>query len=128
MSAKHTPGPWGMYPDEWTDKATAIIAAPSAGPQNRVIAFIGEECGEDYDTTDDNYRALDETDLANARLIAAAPALLEISRTLVADAQRDYAAIGRERNCDGEYLRKADRASLVLQARAALALVSEDSQ
>jgi hypothetical protein len=62
-----------MYPDEWTERATAIIAAPSAGPQNRIIAFVGEDGdAEDYGETGDDFRGLDDTDRANAAFIVCA--------------------------------------------------------
>lgn len=69
--SKHTPGPWDLLP-------LAACQAVQAGPDNRIchlpdhVEFDGSPCGsiESQDKTQD------EID-ANARLIAAAPELLE---------------------------------------------------
>lgn len=60
--SKHTPGPW-------IATGTTVSEQASYGTGNRVVA----ECGQSTNG---------ETDLANARLIAAAPELLEILKTI----------------------------------------------
>jgi len=54
-------------------------------------------------------------------LCANAAHLLEVCETLVLDADKDYARIGKDRSCNPEYLRMADRASLILRARVIIA-------
>jgi hypothetical protein len=62
MEAKHTPGPWFVEPEEASEHRGIAICAADA----TVATILPEEDGP----------ALDETDWANARLIAAAPDLL----------------------------------------------------
>lgn len=62
MKTKYTPGPW-------VATGTTVSEQASYGTGNRVVA----ECGQSTNG---------ETDLANARLIAAAPELLEALRSL----------------------------------------------
>ena len=62
VSAKHTPGPWTIRQSYSSERI--IVKAPQ--PTNRVLAGFGSED-----------EPLDDTDVANARLIAAAPELLQ---------------------------------------------------
>jgi hypothetical protein len=65
MKAKHTPGPWTLTAD---GAGWYIECSPERGHS---VAYIRAEIGEeDPDTSDDEKEA-------NARLIAAAPELLE---------------------------------------------------
>jgi hypothetical protein len=57
----HTPGPWTARPSKYRDGEWVVQAGM---PTNRVLAYFGDR------------DPLDETDIANARLIAAAPDLL----------------------------------------------------
>lgn len=63
---KHTPGPW-MTLHQRSQKRHAILTDNAAGPLQMVIAYT------------DNHSTLttDEYQAANARLIAAAPAMLD---------------------------------------------------
>ena len=71
METKHTPGPWTVTAD---GAGWYIECAPERGHS---VAYIMAEIGEeDPDTSDDEKEA-------NARLIAAAPDLLEALQWLV---------------------------------------------
>lgn len=65
--SKHTPGPWYFGSNERQPQI-----ASESDPRGRTIALV-------YDGTDD------ETKVANANLIAAAPELLQILETIVED-------------------------------------------
>lgn len=87
MKAKHTPGPWTLTAD---GAGWYIECSPERGHS---VAYIRAEIGEeDPDTSDDEKEA-------NARLIAAAPELLEalqaVSRSFPTD--RDMRDAGWER-------------------------------
>lgn len=58
----HTPGPWTAVPSKFRDGELIVQAGM---PSNRILARFGD------------LYPLDEIDHANARLIAAAPKLLE---------------------------------------------------
>lgn len=58
---KHTPGPWSVRPDEWTEHRALAIEAECG-----TIAVIGNDMDVGYD----------EVDEANARLMCYAPELL----------------------------------------------------
>lgn len=74
MSAAHTPGPWAAKRSEYLDET---IIVQSAMPSNRVLAqFDGDGDGAD------------ETDEANALLIAASPDLLAALQSVM-DEWRD---------------------------------------
>jgi hypothetical protein len=60
--SKHTPGPWTAAPSKY---AEGVLVVKAGMPSNRVLARFGSDA-----------EPLDETDEANARLIAAAPDLL----------------------------------------------------
>lgn len=66
--SKHTPGPWIVEPDEWTGrKSDLIVGNMNATPANRyIVCMLGDETDE-----------RNETDTANAALVAASPELQE---------------------------------------------------
>lgn len=72
MEAKHTPGPWNVFhdhPDVDTAKAIAFIRPAGSAPREQEIASL--YCCD-----------LQPEQKANARLIAAAPELLEVVHEL----------------------------------------------
>lgn len=74
MSAKHDKGPW--LAQRWSDSHRDYnIHAEDGG----IIALVSGRCGE-----------LAESDAANARLIAAAPELLEALEAMVQEYGRRY--------------------------------------
>ena len=79
MSAKHTPGPWS-YPRYPNGVSTLVYAAAGGKPEAFPVASA-------------TYGVPDEEREANARLIAAAPELLETLETLLSlhDARVDTA-------------------------------------
>ena len=75
MSAKHTPGPWNAFNS---------IKAIGVGSERSDVAWVRfEECG-----LRDTARSQEE-DEANARLIAAAPDLLDALQVMLDAAQHD---------------------------------------
>ena len=92
MSAKHTPGPWSLSPAE-----DGVIEAQD-GEDFICVAVAGNP-----------EAACRQRDLANARLIAAAPDLLEALRNLVG---------GIDASARGAVLRDARE---MIAARAAIA-------
>lgn len=68
---KHTPGPWIVNPDTFNPERSHSIEAPNAGEVGNIVAEVCETPGSDVD-------------LADARLIAAAPEILEAAE----DAER----------------------------------------
>jgi hypothetical protein len=80
-NTKHTPGPWVFGNRRWV-----------YGPNDECVAVVG-----------DGFR---ETDSANAKLIAAAPELLEALSDLVYEMTAEASAEQRLRNC-GYALEKA---------------------
>jgi hypothetical protein len=97
VSAKHTPGPWCLHPNALSHKAKAYVQDAASEHIATVIA--------PYDN-DEGLRAC----VANARLIAAAPDLLEALReareVLFAEYQRD-GTFGRELWLADEAIAKA---------------------
>lgn len=81
--SKHTPGPWAVYDDS------------NDGKTNRIeIAALGK-------TVARIYHSVPEEDLPNARLIAAAPELLEACQTFAEWLRREeegFVAAGRSRD------------------------------
>lgn len=81
----HTPGPWKAIPETLIPHEGKLYHAAGEGPRvaakDRRIAFVSRGSGD----------GLDDEAEANARLIAAAPALLEALKALVwaADAVGD---------------------------------------
>ena len=67
MNTQHTPGPWVVYDDSNDGKTNRIEIAA----RGKTVARI--------------YHSVPEEDLLNARLIAAAPDLLEALQRLLAD-------------------------------------------
>lgn len=66
---KHTPGPWGNHLVDDT-----VVVIPRR-PLSQQISVLGQS------------EVADDEDYANARLIAAAPELLEILQVIVADSR-----------------------------------------
>lgn len=101
MNAKYTPGPWQVgakHPDR------VFQESPSVSNRRRVAQTAPFGCDTDE---------ADAEDFANARLIAAAPDLLEA-----------LSAALRESGCDGELCAY----SWHEQARAAIAKATEDGR
>lgn len=76
---KHTPGPWVDQPSKYRD---GVLVVRANAPGGRILAEFGSED-----------EPLDEIDQANARLIAAAPELLEtlkILRNTVGDLRNGF--------------------------------------
>jgi hypothetical protein len=85
-NTRHTPGPWEVY--TWADK-TEVGVSPCDMSRSDIA-----DCNTDC--TDISY----EEKLANARLIAAAPELLEALRELVDVQGCDCSYLGNEcENC-----------------------------
>ena len=106
--AKHTPGPWVVRTDfKCGNGETGIgIAARDLGPGSGAVAW---PCG----TTDEQL-------IANARLIAASPALLEALQGLIRE--HDAVFAGREDGAqDSYYNAHPGRAIAYRNARAAIA-------
>jgi hypothetical protein len=74
---KHTPGPWKAEIDEQVPERGAVYVEGPQGWLNQAVA----DCG--FNDV--------ETDEANARLIAAAPELLEALQSLVASCEKHLA-------------------------------------
>ena len=82
----HTPGPWGIAVPEQTDAV------------QRLVTFEGSEYGQAVATIHGpGWGATQEGMQANARLIAAAPELLEILQTITSHAQETYPHFESER-------------------------------
>lgn len=80
MNAKHTPGPWVASHNSWE---TSTVYA-----DGRVVA----ECLIDADVSEENQHELEPIKEANARLIAAAPELLEALQEVIAISDRKHDA------------------------------------
>lgn len=75
MTAKHTPGPW-----RWLPNASALVGDHGIRP---VVLMAGRGCGGLVERNGEGLLDPIDTDGPNARLIAAAPALLEALKTLL---------------------------------------------
>jgi hypothetical protein len=93
----HTPGPWHVEPEEFSDERGLAICSKE-GP----VAII-DHC--------DDIGQCDE-DQANARLLAASPALLDVAEMLIAMKDRGEFEVG---DC-------------VMRARYAIALAKGDTK
>lgn len=88
METNHTPGPWRLDGDDRNERTGAVLGF-------YVAALGGGRVGQTFA----NCLADDETSLCNARLFAAAPALLEsatfardLAMRMVAEADIPYCA------------------------------------
>lgn len=104
MTAKHTPGPWAVLPEE-ADKDYLRIRGTRISCRYKVANVHMLRLWESHDVLRDRENA---ESWANARLIAAAPELLE--------ALKACAAV-----CAGETMNKRGLISALEQARAAIA-------
>jgi hypothetical protein len=78
MSASHTPGPWSVIHDP---ARTVIDIEPEYSPFGRVATISPVDGQEDGGRSH-------SIELANARLIAAAPELLDVAKAIAAEWQR----------------------------------------
>lgn len=86
-----------------------ISARDSDGFGGRIVAM-------------DGIRAIDPAD---APVLAAGPDGVSLAEAFLRWCNTDYEQLGRERACNGSYLRTADRAILAIQARKLLAKAKE---
>lgn len=117
MSEKHTPGPWTSYPCN-LEKYSRVITAKGAMVQ---VAYTGLEHSDQVAMTKEVYGdrmtyGPGEETAANARLIAAAPELLEALEAAVRQTPKRYT---NERSQYGD--RVASHPEWVAQALAAIA-------
>lgn len=79
-NAKHTPGPWEIDVDTRPVEVCTIYGVPPQGEDGQRFIYVRGAIG-DWDATE-------ETNLANAHLIAAAPELLEALKGVLRIADR----------------------------------------
>lgn len=78
MSKKHTPGPWRLVRNQFSEYCSTELcemAVMSGGDMNMIVAGVVSDCLEEHQ--------------ANARLISAAPELLQALVNLVQALQPD---------------------------------------
>lgn len=85
MTAKHTPGPWSVFEHSWCETS---IRAPST--DNALCRLDINHATEESQEADEEQMA------ANARLIAAAPDLLEACQTFAEWLRREDAGFPAE--------------------------------
>ena len=76
MNAKHTPGPW--------EAVGNLVRSPMVQPQGLSKGVQIAECRDAY------FLSHTEESKANARLIAAAPELLEVAQLILAEDLLDF--------------------------------------
>ena len=118
-TVKHTPRPWKV--DEWNYS--------TATPPHKDLVVLNSEmklATVDWDEGNDNpYTVQEQTAKANARLIAAAPDLLEALKALL-DYANDYSdAMAKEGKGAEQLGTLADSVSVAGMARAAIAKATE---
>jgi hypothetical protein len=111
MSAKHTPGPWVVNKDQ----SRCELGVDTAGGEWG-ICLVADAAGETLDHSSENASE------ANARLIAAAPDLLEALRAFMA-LDRDFSTASDRhlREIIAEQRASAPLVKAVIAARAAIA-------
>ena len=108
--SKHTPGPWETFADlVWAPNAKANIAAASELRDTSHVSYTRPEIGSPNNA---EIRA-------NARLIAAAPELLEACEQL-------HDALADILQCDSLYLRELRGPALLAIARARIAITKSE--
>lgn len=79
----HTPGEWTLY----AEKGSSLLMPICAGPDDRVICLLARSGVErPVDKRCNPRQFYTEEDIANGRLIAAAPALLKALQLIATDA------------------------------------------
>lgn len=81
MKAKHTPGPWAFSQSAEYGDTRFYVAQADGAPYTPNYSDVATLIAE---TVNDEYKSIQE---ANARLIAAAPDLLEALKELLEDTQ-----------------------------------------
>ena len=98
----HTPGPWNYAKSDFNDDRYSIY-------HNGPIAYCGENgCGP-------------ENALANARLIAAAPELLEALRGIIWKLSHNFSPSGRGGDCRPSTIDRTDATIIIALAAIAKA-------
>ncbi len=87
MTAQHTPGPWVAYVQSFPHEILICTTGPFSNYDSPVVEQIAWTAKNTWQTGTERHGAQKERDYANARLIAAAPELLDVVKTL-----RDYIA------------------------------------
>lgn len=83
---KHTPGPWKI-----TESANAIVVMGPNAQHVVIIPLFKEYAWSKEEWEGLNLEEKNKVSIANARLIAAAPELLEVIREAVDSAEREMA-------------------------------------
>ena len=95
-AAKHTPGPWSFVDHSWCDKS--VYARLHETDERRIALFhLDEDASEDEEAVE----------IANARLIAAAPELLDALQSLLFDAEQFAKVIPPYQNAESIALARA---------------------
>lgn len=81
MNTKHTPGPWELFEHSWSE--SSIYAGEKNEKQICRLSIYNE-------ATEENQMLLEKEMDANARLIAAAPELLEALQAVIERAESQH--------------------------------------
>lgn len=115
MTAKHTPGPWKVFEHSWCETSITAPDTPNA------------ICGLDINHATEESQESDEAQMAaNARLIAAAPDLLEDLREATATLRR-YEALHRAKNTEDSTKKAEANAALAVRFEATIAKATGES-
>lgn len=84
MTTKHTPGPWALppLPNEGTPDITVLAHVQTKGPHSKPGLTIPMYIARVYGTGE-HLGPVNQERLANARLIASAPELLDVLKRLL---------------------------------------------